>query len=51
MTKKKRKPHPDMPDDPKVLAEAIFREADRRKKRLRDRTKGRDPRNVRSDPE
>lgn len=48
MAKKKRKPNPDMPDDPKVLAEAIFRDADRRQERLRNRTKGR-ARRVRGD--
>lgn len=36
MAKKQRKPNPDMPDDPKVLAEAIFREADRRKRRPKE---------------
>lgn len=35
MTKKKRKPTPDMPSDPKELARAIFRAADRKKAKQR----------------
>ena len=41
MTKRRPQPNPDMPDDPKVLAEAIFREAERRKRRLKEQAERR----------